>query len=331
MSWQGPFGAGWLRTRWGGTVLGRGWVCGGRLALGAWCLSLAGYGSKARGGKGKRDLVGSSSRRLLLPSLLAESPASYHLGISQGTGETGWQWLLISSLNPACLALVGFLSAPTRCLLLNMCISLVPSQGLVPLGLFWPSTGRKVCAISRYWLVETMKSSLCGQRWRLSHAKPLHTLSCFPLNSAAMYKARSECSYSGMKSWRGLVKEGQWYQHTLELGDHKYQQQHPGDACRTLILPQLMWVPQPCLHIPYMCNACGLPAGLLAAGSCALGRLQLPPNPSIWNLQAFLLMCPNSLWLACAVLKAQCLWLDTGFQLQLHQHWKKQNNYFLCP
>jgi len=63
-------------------------------------------------------------------------------GISQGTGLTGWQQLLASSLYPACLSLAGFPSAPARCLVLDICISLVPSQGLTPLGLFWPSTKR---------------------------------------------------------------------------------------------------------------------------------------------------------------------------------------------
>lgn len=45
----------------------------------------------------------------------------------------------------------------------------------------------------------------------------------------------------------------------------------------------------------------------------------------------FLQICPDSLWLVCAVLELQCQQLDTGLQLQLHQHWQKQNSYFPCP
>lgn len=52
-----------------------------------------------------------------------------------------------------------------------------------------------------------------------------------------------------MKAWGGLLKGGQWYQHMLELGDHKYQ--HPGDACRTLVLPGSRGCPNPaCMSLP---------------------------------------------------------------------------------
>lgn len=60
--------------------MGRGWVHANRLALSTQCLSPAGFGSRTRGGKADRDPVVVLSRRVPLPSLLAESPASCHPG-----------------------------------------------------------------------------------------------------------------------------------------------------------------------------------------------------------------------------------------------------------
>lgn len=92
-------------------------------------------------------------------------------GIIQWAGLTGWQQLPASSLYSACFALVGFPSAPAKCLLLNRSVSLVPSQGFTALGLFWPSAWGKVWAIIGYWLVEAMKS-------RSVWAKHLHAQWC---------------------------------------------------------------------------------------------------------------------------------------------------------
>lgn len=157
---------------------------------------------------------------------------------------------------------MGFPSASTRCLLLNVCIT-ASQTGHHTLRFILEKDWEKGLCYKWVLTGENHQVQICGGRSDLCHAKPLLTQCCFPQNTAAP----GEHSDSGMKPWGGLVNWGQWCQQMLELGDHEYCHQHPRDVCRALILLVCTSIPPAVLVVFMLCSS-----------------LQPTLNLSIWNL-----------------------------------------------